>query len=127
MENDWIELIGRNVPSSKNSKMWVGKRLIKNKLSQVYEKWAKSLLAQNKPLWDAQMNKVENYPIRVEFFFYRDSKRVWDFVNIVQILADLLQSEGYIENDCTKIFIPVYAGEELTKKDKSGVKFRIIA
>lgn len=123
--NQWIELIGKNVPSSKNSKTWTGKILIKNKLCQEYIKWAKPLLAANKPLWDTQMQRVEQFPIKVKFYFYRDSKRHWDFINIVQILADLLQSEGYIENDDTSHFIPVYAGEEITKKPQSGVKFRI--
>lgn len=123
--NEWIEFIGKNVPSSKNGKRWTGKILIKSKLCQEYIKWSEPLFKANKALWDAQMNKVEQFPIKVEFYFYRDSKRHWDFINIVQIIADIMQVENYLEDDDTLHFIPVYAGEEVTKKNKSGFKMRI--
>lgn len=123
--NEWLEFIGKNVPSSKNGKRWTGKILIKSKLCQEYIKWSEPVFKANKPLWDAQMNKVEQFPIKVEFYFYRDSKRHWDFINIVQIIADIMQAEEYLEDDDTLHFIPVYAGEEVTKKNKSGFKMRI--
>ena len=123
--NEWIEFIGKNVPSSKNGKRWTGKILIKSKLCQEYIKWSEPIFKANKALWDAQMNKVEQFPIKVEFYFYRDSKRHWDFINIVQIIADIMQAEEYLEDDDTLHFIPVYAGEEVTKKNKSGFKMRI--
>ena len=124
--NGWIEFTGLNVPSSKNSKTWTGKILIKSKLCQRYIKWAEPLFKANKPLWESQMQKVEQLPIKVEFYFYRDSKRHWDFINILQIIADIMQAEGYLENDDTTNFIPYYAGEEVVKKDKAGFKMRII-
>jgi len=67
-------------------------------------------MIQNKPL-----------PLKVSFYFYRDSKRKWDFVNIVQVLTDLMQKEGYLIDDDTKNFIPLYKGEEVTTKKESGV------
>lgn len=67
-------------------------------------------MIQNKPL-----------PLKVSFYFYRDSKRKWDFVNIVQVIADLMQKEGYLIDDDTKNFIPLYAGEEVTTKKEAGV------
>lgn len=124
--NDWIEFTGLNVPSSKNSKIWTGKILIKSKLCQRYIKWAEPLFKANKPLWESQMQKVEQLPIKVEYYFYRDSKRHWDLINILQIIADIMQAEGYLENDDTAHFIPYYAGEEVVKKDKAGFKMRII-
>ena len=124
--NEWIEFTGLNVPSSKNSKTWTGKILIKSKLCQRYIKWAEPLFKANKSLWDSQIQKVEQLPIKVEFYFYRDSKRLWDFINILQIIADIMQAEGYLENDDTTHFIPYYAGEEVVKKDKAGFKMRII-
>lgn len=124
--NEWLTFTGLNVPSSKNSKTWTGKILIKSKLCQRYIKWAEPLFKANKPLWDSQMNKVGQLPIKVEFYFYRDSKRHWDFINILQIIADIMQTEGYLENDDTTHFIPYYAGEEVVKKDKAGFKMRII-
>lgn len=124
--NEWLEFTGVNVPSSKNGKTWTGKILIKSKLCQRYIRWAEPLFKANKPLWDAQMSKVEQLPIKVEFYFYRDSKRHWDFINILQIIADIMQAEGYLENDDTTHFVPYYAGEEVVKKDKAGFKMRII-
>ena len=124
--NEWLEFTGLNVPSSKNSKTWTGKILIKSKLCQRYIKWAEPLFKANKPLWDSQMDKVVQLPIKVEFYFYRDSKRHWDFINILQIIADIMQAEEYLENDDTTHFIPYYAGEEVVKKDKAGFKMRII-
>lgn len=50
-----------------------------------------------------------------------DSKRKWDFVNIIQIIADLMQKEGYLIDDDTKNFIPLYAGEEVANKKEAGV------
>ena len=58
--------------------------------------------------------------------FYRDSRRKWDFTNIVQLPADLMQKFNYLENDDTTNFIPVYMGEELVKKEKSGFKMKIL-
>jgi hypothetical protein len=124
--NEWLEFTGLNVPSSKNSKTWTGKILIKSKLCQRYIKWAEPLFKANKPLWESQIQKVEQLPIKVEFYFYRDSKRHWDFINILQIIADIMQAEGYLENDDTTHFIPYYTGEEVVKKDKAGFKMRII-
>ena len=124
--NEWLEFTGLNVPSSKNSKTWTGKILIKSKLCQRYIKWAEPLFKANKPLWESQMDKVEQLPVKVEFYFYRDSKRHWDFINILQIIADIMQAEGYLENDDTTHFVPYYAGEEVVKKDKAGFKMRII-
>lgn len=116
-----ISLIGQNVPSKKNSKIITkSKRVISSKLVQYYERWATPLLKQQLPTWQKMIqNKL--LPLKVSFYFYRDSKRKWDFVNIVQVIADLMQKEGYIEDDDTKNFIPLYKGEEVTTKKEAGV------
>lgn len=77
-------------------------------MKQQLRTWQKMI--QNKPL-----------PLKVSFYFYRDSKRKWDFVNIVQVIADLMQKEGYLIDDDTKNFIPLYAGEEIVPKKEAGV------
>lgn len=116
-----IELIGLNVPSKKNSKIITkSKRVISSKLVQYYERWATPLLKQQLPIWQ-QMIQNKPLPLKVSFYFYRDSKRKWDFVNIIQIIADLMQKEGYLIDDDTKNFIPLYKGEEVTNKKESGV------
>lgn len=116
-----IELIGLNVPSKKNSKIITkSKRVISSKLVQYYERWATPLLKQQLPTWQ-QMIQNKPLPLKVSFYFYRDSKRKWDFVNIIQIIADLMQKEGYLIDDDTKNFIPLYKGEEIVSKKESGV------
>lgn len=116
-----IRLIGQNVPSKKNSKIITkSKRVISSKLVQYYERWATPLLKQQLPIWQ-QMIQNKPLPLKVSFYFYRDSKRKWDFVNIIQIIADLMQKEGYLIDDDTKNFIPLYKGEEVTNKKEAGV------
>lgn len=116
-----IELIGLNVPSKKNSKIITkNKRVISSKLVQYYERWATPLLKQQLPTWQ-KMIQNKPLPLKVSFYFYRDSKRKWDFVNIVQVIADLMQKEGYLIDDDTKNFIPLYKGEEVTTKKEAGV------
>lgn len=120
-----IELIGQNVPSKKNSKIVTkSKRVISSKLVQYYERWATPLLKQQLYIWQ-QMVQNKPLPLKVSFYFYRDSKRKWDFANIVQVIADLMQKEGYLVDDDTKNFIPLYAGEEVTDKKQSGVIIRM--
>lgn len=116
-----IELIGQNVPSKKNSKIITkSKRVISSKLVQYYERWCSPILKQQLPTWQ-KMIQNKPLPLKVSFYFFRDSKRKWDFVNIVQVIADLMQKEGYLVDDDTKNFIPLYAGEEVTTKKEAGV------
>ena len=116
-----IELIGQNVPSKKNSKIITkSKRVISSKLVQYYERWCSPILKQQLPTWQ-KMIQNKSLPLKVSFYFFRDSKRKWDFVNIVQVLADLMQKEGYLIDDDTKNFIPLYAGEQVVSKKEAGV------
>ena len=116
-----IELLGLNVPSKKNSKIITkSKRVISSKLVQYYERWCSPILKQQLSTWQ-KMIQNKPLPLKVSFYFYRDSKRKWDFVNIVQVIADLMQKEGYLIDDDTKNFIPLYAGEEVTTKKEAGV------
>lgn len=116
-----IRLIGQNVPSKKNSKIITkSKRVISSKLVQYYERWATPLLKQQLSTWQ-EMIQNKPFPLKVSFYFYRDSKRKWDFINIVQVIADLMQKEGYLIDDDTKNFIPLYAGEEVVSKKEAGV------
>lgn len=45
-------------------------------------------------------------PVRVKFFFVRDSRRKFDFHNAVQIIADLLVAHGFIPDDNMDCFVP---------------------
>lgn len=120
-----FKLIGKNVPSSKNAKQWTGKMLISNKLTQEYYKWAVPKLAELKPDILAELEGKEK-PYRFHYTFIRDSARRWDFANIVQSISDLLVKCNIIEDDNTKVYIPIYDGEELTRdKSDAGCTFWI--
>lgn len=116
--------IGGNVASSKNSKRWTGKCLIGSKTTMAYKKnTAKeyALLANT----FRTMLKGKTPPYRVEFTFIRDSKRLCDVHNLVQIVADMMVEYGWIEDDNYTIFIPVFTNVIVDKK-KAGVIIRVL-
>ena len=120
-----FKLIGKNVPSSKNAKQWTGKMLISNKLTQEYYKWAVPKIAELKPDLLSELEGKEK-PYRFHYTFIRDSARRWDFANIVQSISDLLVKCNVIPDDNTKVYIPIYEGEELTRdKADAGCVFWI--
>lgn len=126
MAEEYIEYVGKNVPSKKNSKIITrNKRIISSKLTREYEQWIAPLMQSNLKEWK-KMTCNKTYPFKVGFYFYRDSRRKWDFVNIIQTIADVMQDYQYIIDDDTKHFIPIYLGEELTKKEKSGFKMKLL-
>lgn len=51
--------------------------------------------------------KNEKKPYLIGFHFVRNSHRRFDFVNIVQIIADLLVAHDIIEDDDMTCFIPI--------------------
>ena len=124
--NDWIEFIGRNVPSSKNNRQLVGKRIIKNKLCQEYTKWVEPLFIAQKDEWEKMKQEHTERPLMVGMYFYRDSKRRFDFNNVSQILCDMMTANNYIEDDNINEMIPVYLGHEVVKKEQSGVKLSVV-
>lgn len=121
-----IDFIGKNVASKKNSKQWTGKRLISSKTVRNYEKAMSLVFEENKQRW-LQAIKGVTPPYYVVFYFYRDSKRSWDWVNCAQLPLDMFQEYGYIEDDDTKHLIPIYGGEEVVKKDKAGFSIRVLS
>lgn len=123
---EFIEFIGKNVPSSKNAKQITKQhKIIPSKLTNSYIKWIEPLMKNNSLKW-FQMVQNEVYPYVIGYYFYRDSRRHWDFNNITQTINDIFQQHGYIEDDDTKHLIPIYLGEELTDKKHSGFKVTII-
>ena len=121
--------ISGNTPSSKNSKQFVtlksGKTLLINsKTVQKYLKESKAdwLINKNKFL---SMVKNKSKPYKVELFFIRDSRRRFDYINAAQIIFDLMQEYGYIEDDDSTHVIPVFKGFEVDKT-RAGVKIEVL-
>lgn len=126
--------IAGNTPSSKNSKRIItitdkktGKettRLINSKVTEKYIKNSKAdwLINKNEFL---KMLKGKEKPYKVELFFIRNSKRRFDYINAAQIIFDLMQEYGYIEDDDSTNVIPIFKGFEVDKV-RTGVKIDIL-
>ena len=122
-----IYFIGMNCPSKKNSKQITkDKRMISSKTVRRYEKEMAEVYRANKDKF-IELTKDKELPLYILFHFFRDSKRNFDFVNIVQEPLDLFQEYGYIEDDDTKHVIPVYSGEEVvSSKSEAGFYIEIL-
>lgn len=121
--------IAGNTPSSKNSKQFVtlknGKKLLLN--SKIVRKYI------DKSEMDWRFNKTEFFkmlkgkekPYKIELYFIRDSRRKFDYINAAQIIFDLMQEYGYIEDDDSTNVIPIFKGFEVDKV-RAGVKIDIL-
>lgn len=121
--------IAGNTPSSKNSKQFVtlknGKKLLLN--SKIVRKYI------DKSEMDWRFNKTEFFkmlkgkekPYKIELYFIRDSRRKFDYINAAQIIFDLMQEYGYIEDDDSTNVIPIFKGFEVDKA-KAGVEIRVL-
>lgn len=59
-----------------------------------------------RPEWDAMMQGKE-FPIVIGYHQIRNSKRLFDFSNSVELLQDLMTSHDFIEDDNVKFVFPV--------------------
>lgn len=121
--------ISGNTPSSKNSKQFVtlknGKKLLLN--SKIVRKYI------DKSEMDWRFNKTEFFkmlkgkekPYKIELYFIRDSRRKFDYINAAQIIFDLMQEYGYIEDDDSQNIIPVFKGFEVDKA-RAGVEIEVL-
>ena len=121
--------IAGNTPSSKNSKQFVtlksGKTLLINsKTVQKYIKESKADWLVNKNEF-LKMLKGKEKPYKIELYFIRDSKRRFDYINAAQIIFDLMQEYGYIEDDDSQNIIPVFKGYKVDKLN-AGVEINVI-
>ena len=121
--------INGNTPSSKNSKQFVtlksGKTLLINsKTVQKYIKESKADWILNKNNFK-KMIKDKEKPYKIELFFIRDSRRRFDYINAAQIIFDLMQEYGYIEDDDSTNVIPIFKGFEVNKT-KAGVEIEVL-
>ena len=126
--------IAGNTPSSKNSKRIItitnkktGKkttRLINSEVTEKYIKTSKTDWILNKRNF-LKMLEGKEKPYRIELYFIRDSRRKFDYINAAQIVFDLMQEYGYIEDDDSQNIIPVFKGFEVDK-DRTGVKIEVL-
>lgn len=121
--------INGNVPSSKNSKQFVtfktGKKMLIN--SETVRNYMKNHCDE---WWEnsskfKEMIKGKEKPYRIGFYFIRDSKRKFDYINAAQLPLDLMQDYGWIDDDDVNNVIPVFLGYEVDKENP-GVRIEIL-
>lgn len=126
--------ISGNTPSSKNSKRIItitnkktGKKTTRLINSEVTEKYIKN----SKADWMINKNKFlstvknKSKPYKIKLFFIRDSRRKFDYINAAQIIFDLMQHYGYIEDDDSTNVIPVFKGFKVDKT-RAGVEIEVL-
>ncbi|WP_335995034.1 RusA family crossover junction endodeoxyribonuclease [Fusobacterium polymorphum] len=121
--------IAGNTPSSKNSKQFVtlknGKKLLLNsKIVRKYIDISEMDWRFNKTEF-FKMLKGKEKPYKIELYFIRDSKRKFDYINAAQIVFDLMQEYGYIEDDDSTNVIPIFKGFEVDKV-RAGVEIEVL-
>ena len=67
-----------------------------------------------------KMVRGKERPYNVALFFIRDSRRRFDYINIAQIIFDLMVDYSYLCDDSAEYVIPIFAGYAVDK-EKSGV------
>lgn len=113
-----------NVPSSKNSKQWTGTHLINSKTVNKYlNKYEKQYIYLREIFIEELKNK--KLPYIIGFYFIRDSKRKFDYCNVIQIVQDLMVKHKWIEDDNASILKPYFIGYEINK-EKAGVIIKVL-
>ena len=64
-------------------------------------------------------------PYKIGFYFIRDTKRKFDYVNAAQLPLDLMQENDWIEDDNMENVIPIFLGYEVDKENP-GVRIEIL-
>lgn len=108
--------------SSKNSRQILINRstgrpfVSKSKVAMVNEK---TLLSKLIPLRDEFLNMLKGMekPYHISFKIYRQTKRRFDYINIVQNLCDCMVKAGLIEDDCADEIIPFFEPYEVDKNN----------
>jgi hypothetical protein len=114
--------LNKNPATGKNDKINI---LVDSAVTQKYRKATAGYWLQNKV---AFLNQVRDLPIpiSIEFTFIRDSMRRSDFLNMAQVLCDLMVSNGYIPDDDTCNIHPVFSKIVYYHPSLAGVLFRVI-
>lgn len=110
-----IFMIPGNVPSKKNSKGVMKHKstgepvLILSKLYQKYETATKAKY-EKEGMYFRLYTLLHNItlPYRIEFFFVRNSKRLFDYAGPLETVQDLMVKYGWIDDDNSDIILPSF-------------------
>lgn len=130
--------IPTNVASSKNSKeIGVFKKrnekgqleskytLVESKASKRYRKETEAYYRHYKNKF-LSMASGASMPIRVELTFIRRDIGRFDYINACQIIADLMADHGWIKDDCSEYFLPVFNPVVYYSKEAAGVIIKVL-
>ena len=110
-----------NTPSLKNSKQIVwryGQPRIT--ASRVYKQWFMDALPQ---VMVQGIEPITEYPVRVDFHFFRANKRLFDFINLMQGPLDLLVEAEILKADDMRY---VYPGQVDWTVDKENPRVEMV-
>lgn len=117
--SDKITIYGE-LHSSKNGKMIVnikGRPMLISKSSvRQAEKAIQQQLVLNKAKW-LRIIEGSPKPLEIVFKIYRQTKRRFDYVNIIQQLLDCMTACGLIPDDNADEMIPVFEPYEVDKNN----------
>lgn len=116
-----FEILGKNVPSSKNSKIKTKWGLMKSKISQEYESFMSKSIIRSVSAMKDEIKRC-GYPVEMHVVFVFNDSRRRDLVNILQLPLDVLQSSGVLEDDDYSHLIPVFEDVEIDSSNP-GIKF----
>ena len=90
--------------------------VIKKAVARQQEYSLNVLLMANKKEWD-KMVEGKNFPLKVGFYLYRQTRRRFDCCNIIQGLQDAMVKAQYLPDDNASYLTPVFLGWEVDSKN----------
>ena len=133
-ENDESEILGNiffcpgGTPSSKNGKMWTGKRFLSSKATMTWRKESEQWWKDNKEDFKEQLENLEK-PYLIGMHFVRKSKHAFDEINPMQTIQDEAVKYDYLDDDNTNEMMPfplnIDGNWHSYDKEKPGVYIKI--
>lgn len=109
-----------NCPSLKNSKGVIVRNgrgyLIPSELVQKYENANEWVYVANKNKF-LSMIKNSRKPLKIKFFFVRDTQRKFDYINAAQIVLDMMVKAELLPDDNMTEVIPIFDGYSVDKEN----------
>jgi len=123
-----------NVPSSKNSRVWTGKFLVKSKACRKYEKLSKPYYQEYAEQFYQvvkDLTEKDKSPVEIGFHFVRGTKHKYDWVNPVQTVQDIMVDHGWLDDDNINIMVPkpfkINGAFSSYDKENPGVYIKILS
>jgi len=118
--------IPNNVISSKNSKRFLknkktDKMFIANSHYCLNYKHNTGIYYKENNLNFLNMTSHLSYPLHIEFQFVRETRRRFDFINMAQIVCDMMVDYGWLPDDSYQYLVPYFNPIVRFDKDNPGV------